>query len=54
MSRLNKDFLLGQVLSNLALVNVSHGKRSEELLQVDRQVGPASIGRIHGDEDGYV
>lgn len=35
-------------------VGLGHGQAAEQLLQVVRQVGSASIARVHGDEDGHV
>lgn len=35
-------------------VRLGHGQATEQLLQIVRQVGPASIARIHSDEDGHV
>ena len=41
---------LGDELS----VRLGHGQTAEQLLQVVREVGAASIARVHGDEDGHV
>lgn len=35
-------------------VGLGHGQAAEQLLQIVRQVGAASVARIHGDEDGHV
>lgn len=41
-------------LCNELAVRLGHGQATEELLQIVRQVGTASIARVHGDEDGHV
>lgn len=35
-------------------IRLGHGQTAEELLQIVRQVGAASIARVHGDEDCHV
>lgn len=41
-------------LSDKLAVRLGHGQAAEQLLEIVRQVGAASIARVHCDEDGHV
>lgn len=41
-------------LCNELTVRLGHSQAAEQLLQIVRKVGAASVARVHGDEDGHV